>query len=111
MDLWNGITTLQLAKAIDDAISQNLTGLYHLTPSQSISKYDLLCLFKQIFNWNDLSIMPKEVLPENKVLINHRTDFSHKVPSYTEMLTELRTWMLQHLDFYPHYPQLKAMVY
>lgn len=108
---WNGITTLELAKAIEDAITQDLSGLYHLTPPQDTSKYELLCLFKQFFNCHDLTVAPKEVLHENKVLINHRTDFTHKVPSYPEMLTELRYWMLQHLDLYPHYPQLKAMLY
>ncbi|NDD84741.1 NAD-dependent epimerase/dehydratase family protein, partial [bacterium] len=36
--IWNGITTIELAKAIEEAIAQDVTGLYHLVPSGNISK-------------------------------------------------------------------------
>ena len=45
---WSGITTLELARVIDQAIGQKLTGLYHLAPEEKISKYDLLNLIKNV---------------------------------------------------------------
>jgi dTDP-4-dehydrorhamnose reductase len=48
--LWSGITTLQLAKIIEDIISTNgyKNGLYQVS-STKISKYNLLCLINTIF--------------------------------------------------------------
>lgn len=100
---WNGITTLELAKAIEQAIKQNLTGLYHLVPQDTISKHDLLMLFKKTFNVNHINILQKEVTPINKTLINTRTDFNYLVPSYSTMLEDLSLWISQHPSLYPHY--------
>ena len=43
--VWSGVTTIQLAKAINWAIQDNITGLYHVTNNKSIDKYSLLNLF------------------------------------------------------------------
>ena len=53
---WTGVTTLELARAIDSAIDQNLKGLYHLVPKDTISKCELLLLFKKYFNKRDVEI-------------------------------------------------------
>ena len=45
---WGGVTTLELAKAIDVAIENNLTGLVHLSNGEKISKFDLLNLIKKV---------------------------------------------------------------
>ncbi len=100
---WNGITTLELARAIDLALSQRLTGLYHLVPAEPISKYDLLCLFQKVFEKEDIKISPCDVPCSNKVLINTRNDFLYTVPNYLTMLIELSAWMKQHKSLYPHY--------
>jgi len=39
---WTGVTTIQLAKAINDAIKQDLKGLYHLVNNSKISKHESL---------------------------------------------------------------------
>lgn len=102
--IWNGVTTIELAKAISDAIDQNLTGLYHLTPkTETISKYDLVSLFKTVFERNDITIEPKETKPTNKVLLNHRTDFDHEIPTYEQMIREMKAWIEDHKELYPHY--------
>lgn len=100
---WNGITTLELAKAIDAAIIENLTGLYHLTQSNPISKYNLLLLIKQIFKLDTIDLLPKEVVPINKSLTNTRTDFQYTLPNYDTMLKDMGDWITHHSNLYPHY--------
>ena len=56
--IWGGVTTLELAKAIDAALEQNKTGLIQLSNGAGISKYNLLGLFKEIWNKQDIDIMP-----------------------------------------------------
>ena len=47
--LWNGITTLELAKAIEVALSSQLAGIYHLVNSEKVSKNALLNIMKDAF--------------------------------------------------------------
>jgi dTDP-4-dehydrorhamnose reductase len=101
--IWNGITTIELAKGIDAAIQQKLTGLYHLVPNDNISKYDLLNLFVSIFNRNDISVEPETKTVLDKTLVNTRTDFNYTVPSYSVMVSEMKEWIESHQDLYEHY--------
>lgn len=103
--IWTGVTTLTLAKAIERAAQQDLTGLYHLVNTTSISKHDLLHLFNKHFLNNSIKILPHQLVHVNKTLINTRNDFSFSVPSYEEMIIEMKEWVLQHKDLYPHYFQ------
>lgn len=100
---WNGITTLELAKAIEYSFTKPITGLYHLVPDISISKYELLKVFNEVFFNEELIIHPIEVLYTNKKLINTRTDFNFNVPDYHTMVLEMKQWIDQHPLLYPHY--------
>jgi dTDP-4-dehydrorhamnose reductase len=91
--LWNGVTTLELAKATEQMIEQNITGLYHLGSEQKISKYSLLKLLQEIFEKDDVTIIPDSNIVLDRTIINTRTDFRYQIPSYKEMLIELRDWM------------------
>ncbi|MBY0159612.1 SDR family oxidoreductase [Cytobacillus oceanisediminis] len=90
---WNGVTTLELAKAIDEMIKQNITGLYHLSSEKKISKFDLLTLIKDIFNKDDVVIQPDSEIRQDRTIINTRSNYKYQVPAYEEMLLELREWM------------------
>ena len=57
---WSGVTTIELAKAIDQAIDQKLTGLYHLVNNNKISKYDLLDYINTVFR-NDKILIAKKL--------------------------------------------------
>ena len=46
---WSGVTTLELAKAIEYSLDNDVTGLFQLSNGVRISKYDLLVLFNEIF--------------------------------------------------------------
>ncbi len=101
--IWSGVTTHELARGIDAAIKQNITGLYHLVPTTSIAKYDLLCLFKDAFRRDDVQIEAKEGgVVADKTLINTRKDFDFKVSDYTTMINEMRDWVDRHENIY-HY--------
>jgi dTDP-4-dehydrorhamnose reductase len=102
--IWNGITTLELAKGIKAAIEQNLIGVYHLVPKDNISKYDLLLLFKDTFGRTDINIKPdNKTMAGDKTLINTRKDFDNKVPDYKIMVQEMKNWIDSHNKLYKHY--------
>ncbi|SDD91488.1 dTDP-4-dehydrorhamnose reductase [Paenibacillus sp. UNCCL117] len=100
--IWNGVTTIELSKAIDAAIKQNISGLYHLTPNGKINKYDLLCLFQKEFEKKNVEIVPFDNYVVDKTLINTRTDFDHVIPTYPDMIKEMAVWVKEHKGLY-HY--------
>lgn len=89
---WSGVTTLELAKAIEASFSQNLSGLIHLVNNEKISKYDLLKLFSKYMN-KDIEIEKYEDYFSDKSLIRTKEDFSYKVPKYEKMIEELSEWI------------------
>jgi dTDP-4-dehydrorhamnose reductase len=101
--IWTGVTTLTLAKAIEQAIEEELTGLYNLVNNMSISKYDLCRLFSKYFRNGKVTVNPCDKLQLDKSLRHRRTDFSFIVPSYEQQIKEMADWVNTHKDFYPHY--------
>jgi len=101
--IWTGVTTLTLAKAIEKAIEEDLCGLYNLVNNRSISKYELLCLFNKYFRNDKITINKSDSLKLDKSLRHKRNDFSFVVPSYEDMVIEMRDWIISHKDLYKHY--------
>ncbi len=99
---WTGITTIELLNAIKIAITENLTGLYHLVNDSKISKFNLVAIFNEVFHKN-LNINPYDGYKVDKSLINSRTDFSFKVNTYKEMILEMKNWIEKNKELYPHY--------
>lgn len=100
---WSGITTLELAKAIDKAIENNLVGLYHLVQNKKISKYDLLNIIKDKFELNDTNILPHSKKFSDKSMVNTRDDFDFEIANYEDMMVEMRLWMIRHKEIYGQY--------
>ncbi|RAV01242.1 SDR family oxidoreductase [Paenibacillus sp. YN15] len=90
---WNGVTTLQLAKSVERMLAAGISGLVHLTAPQKVSKYELLCLFKEIFGKTDAVIVPDGHFRQDRTLRCTREDAALAVPEYRIMLAELRDWM------------------
>lgn len=101
--MWTGVTTLTLAKAVEQALKENLTGLYNLVNNETISKYELLKLFNKYMKDGQIEILPSDNISLDKSLINNRTDFSFKVPSYEVMVAEMKKWIDNHKNLYSHY--------
>ncbi|ULM94982.1 SDR family oxidoreductase [Peribacillus frigoritolerans] len=91
--LWNGVTTLELAKAIEALIENNVTGLYHLGSENKVSKYNLLKLIKRTFNKTDVEILPDSNIVLDRTIKNTRNDFNYQIPTYEHMLKDLKSWM------------------
>lgn len=101
--IWNGITTIELAKGTKAALEQNLSGIYELVPKTGISKYNLLKLFKETFNKNGVELKAAGGTPANKILHNTRRDFDYEVPGYQTMIEEMKAWVDNHPELYKHY--------
>lgn len=100
--IWSGVTTMTLADAIDAALEQGLTGLFHLVNNTVISKYELLKLFNHLKNVPNF-LKPDDSYLVDKSMINTRTDFQFAVPSYHEMISGMEKWIAAHKVLYPHY--------
>lgn len=104
---WTGVTTIELSKAILKCLDQDISGLYHLVNNNRISKYELLILFKKVFDNSKVNeIIASHEYAYDKSLINTRKDFIYQVPSYLEMIEEMKQWILDYLPIYPHYVDL-----
>jgi len=100
---WGGVTTLELAKAIEEYIDSELTGLVHLTNNVRISKYELLSIIKKVFEREDLLIHADHEKKVDKSLISTRSDVKNIVPGYEEMINELYDMMSQRSEVYNKY--------
>lgn len=105
--IWSGVTTLQLAKAIDQDIKTPQTGLYHLVNNEDIPKHDLLVLFNTYCRQEQIEIGKNSTLENDKTLRNTRDCQPFKVPSYEVMVREMCEWMNQHRDLYKQYKIVK----
>jgi dTDP-4-dehydrorhamnose reductase len=92
---WNGLTTLQLAKCLEQYINHpKITGIYQLVNNElKINKYDLLCKINEIFelrkNINKIN-GPKTI---NKILIDTRKEINFKILNYSDQLYELKEFI------------------
>jgi dTDP-4-dehydrorhamnose reductase len=98
---WSGVTTLELAKFLDFSIQNDLRGLFQLSMTPKISKYDLLKIISNIFNKKDVVIMPCSSFYCDKSLIPTQSNPVYSLPnSYQDMISQLYTMMRNNLDLY-----------
>jgi dTDP-4-dehydrorhamnose reductase len=86
--MWDGITTLELAKFIVYYIASDnkLYGIRNLRSSQKISKYDLLNLLNVIYGKNIKINRFAEVVADK----TEKNDFvEYKIPPYDQMIKEM----------------------
>jgi dTDP-4-dehydrorhamnose reductase len=92
---WSGVTTLELAKTISILINKSNfpSGLIHLTNNSKISKFDLLNIIKNTFNLTNVLIKKFDKYKVDKSLKNTNFNLNLNIPSYYEMIMELKNWM------------------
>lgn len=103
--IWTGVTTLQLARVIEDDITKQKTGLYHLVNNETISKYDLLKLLNIYCREHPIEIKEDDTVFSDKSLINTRKRDIFSVPGYDQMIQELSKWMQNHPGLYKQYKE------
>ena len=89
---WNGITTLQLAKWIDQYINNPvISGVYHLVNNNvQINKYDLLCKINAVYELGKRIVRTQGPKTVNKVLVDTRSEIDFAIPDYDTQLQQLR---------------------
>lgn len=98
--LWTGLTTLELAHAIEAAALQESTGLVNMVPDTNISKHDLLCLFNKHMRAEEVALEPVKEPYLDKTLVRtvHNVDF--RPQSYSQQVKDLAGWMCDHAEIY-----------
>jgi len=89
---WNGITTLQLARCIDQYIKDPvISGVYHLVNNDvQINKYDLLCKINQVYELDKKIVRTQGPKTVNKILVDTRRELDFAIPDYDTQLQQLK---------------------
>lgn len=101
--IWTGLTTLELAKAMEVAAEEDVAGLVNMVPPESISKYDLLRLFNKYLRGGSVEIESDERVQLDKTLVRTNFDSSYRPRNYLKQIDEMANWIRAHAEFYPHY--------
>lgn len=99
--VWTGITTIQFAKCMEEAIKKDLSGLYHAVNGEEITKSNLLKLFAKYFK-PSVQIIDDDSYVSNKSLVLRENDYKFNIPSYEDMIREMEQWVLSNKDLYPN---------
>lgn len=100
--IWSGVTTLELARFISWVINENLTGIFHLTNNEPISKFDLLKLINEVHK-NNVEILSESDYVSNKSFLNTREGLDFQVNSYRVMIEKQFEFMKQNSLLYIQY--------
>jgi dTDP-4-dehydrorhamnose reductase len=92
--MWNGITTLELAKCIEKYINDpTITGVYHLVNNDNyISKYDLLKKINDVYALGKTIVRTQGPKPVNKILIDTRKEFDFNISNYDIQLLDMKNF-------------------
>lgn len=90
---WSGITTIELTKVIHQTILQDIKGLLIVAGNPKIDKFSLLKLFNTIFRNDALTITENANYKVDKSMYSSRSDFDYQVPSYEDMILEMKGWI------------------
>jgi len=104
--IWTGVTTLQLAKCIEEDIVKQEVGLYHLVNNETICKYDLLKLFQAFCRENSIEIKENMSIISDRSLVNTLQKEKLFVPNYEQMVRDMAEWIKKHKELYRQYEGL-----
>lgn len=99
---WSGVSSIELAKAIESGIRNDITGIHHVTNNNALSKYDLLMLFKK-YTGKDISIVPVEGVVSDKSFVDTRKLIDISIPSYEVMISDMIAAVRDNPGAYQHY--------
>ena len=100
---WNGLTTDIFAQITYGVVTQGpwIDGTFHLVPSNSVSKFELLGLFRAYFSRDDLVIHPTESknaidrrlitkFPEINRNLWQYSEFKNSIPTIEDIISTLK---------------------
>lgn len=100
--IFSGLTTYEVSKLIHKIIEQNikLDGLFHLS-MEAISKYELLNIFRDIFNHNiDIYKDTNFVIDRSLNSSKFRSQLGYTPPSWHESINDLYNNTIKYKEFY-----------
>jgi dTDP-4-dehydrorhamnose reductase len=100
--IWSGVTTIELARAVKWSIDNEITGLYHITNNSTISKNDLLGLFKK-HTKKDININPIDRISADKSFVDTRLLMDYEIPSYDQMIFDMVGLIANNRSLYSQY--------
>ena len=101
--MFNAVTSLEYVKFVAFALDENISGIYHLRASETISKSRFLHMAKETFGIEGVSINNTTDIYTDHTLSSIRTDINYNEKSYQEMFDDLKTWMYSNKNLYSHY--------
>lgn len=101
--VWTGLTTLELARAMESAAYEHASGLVNMVPEGNISKYELLLLFNEYFRGGSIEVTENPSFVLDKTLVRTNFDLSFRPAGYVQQVREMAEWVHAHYDLYPHY--------
>ena len=103
--IWSGVTTLQLAKAIEEDLAKQQTGLYHLVNNKAINKHDLLTLFNNVCRSQPVEICENLSAVSDRSILNTQKSLAFFVPDYGKMVCDMADWIKNHHELYHQYEE------
>lgn len=100
---WSGITTIELAGIIKQAIINKLTGLRICAGTDKIDKYSLLVLLNNVFRDDTINIEKDSNYKLDKSLKSIREDYQFEVQGYKEMICSMKDYVNNNHDQYSFY--------
>lgn len=99
--MWTGVTSVELARMVEDASAGRIGGVVQAVPDGGISKYELLVLFSKHLASGRIAVSEDPSVEIDRRLVPSNTPLCRSVSSYGNQMSELREWIVQHLDTYP----------
>ena len=101
--IWTGLTTLELAKAVEKCTEVKASGLFNMVPSSSgLSKFKLLEMFNELCRKRPIGIVPSDAIQIDKSLVPS-SDMPYEPVGYHQQIEEMAAWISDHMSIYPHY--------
>lgn len=100
--IWTGLTTLELAKAVEACALDGSAGLVNMVPDgPGIPKADLLRLFSRFLRDGSVEVLDDPSVALDKTLVRTALPGGYRPLPYEEQVRELAGWMEGHEEIYP----------
>ena len=101
--MWTGLTSVHIGRVIEECAKNRISGICHVVPERSISKYDLLCMLNRHFRNGSVKINPTSGVCADKSLVPSGIEFGFSIPDYESMICDMLAFITSHKNLYPHY--------
>lgn len=94
---WNGVTCLQLAKIIEQIIIMDIfwKGVRHIYSPDSVSKYELLCIINEVYNFNiNIEQFSSDLIVDKTLTSIYLENYLFEIPSLKKQIEDMSCYHL-----------------